>query len=179
MSSSRDKLESLYVIFRGMIREEIDSTPGFRELTGRSDFPASVEAERAILGAIMLDNEALDEAKDLLPDDYALDSHRRIFLAMGELRAAGRTVDIVTLPNHLGDPKDIGGVAYLASLTEGLPRRPVIAEYIRIVKEKAKLRRIIGGCEVAIKACMAQETSASEIVGKLGTDLSGIRKVGK
>jgi replicative DNA helicase len=164
-----------------MIREEIDQTPGFRELTGSSELPASVDAERTIIGAIMLDNAALDQTKEIKPDDYSLDSHRRIFLAMNQLKDAGSTIDIVTLSNHLGEDgcKEIGGVAYLASLTEGLPRHLVTVDYIAIVKEKAKLRSIIGGCEAAIKACMEQQVAAADIVGGLGVALKGIRKVGK
>ena len=60
-------------------------------------------------------------------DDFSLDSHRRIFLRMSELMDASRAVDIVTLSNELARYKEVeavGGVAYLASLTEGLPRRP-------------------------------------------------------
>ena len=55
--------DSLYTILRGMIREEIDQTPGFRELTSRSDLPAAIDAEKAILGAIMLDNAAMPELR--------------------------------------------------------------------------------------------------------------------
>ena len=53
MSNSRDKLDSLYVILRGMIREEID------ELSARSDLPSSLRSEVSILGAVLLDNTAL------------------------------------------------------------------------------------------------------------------------
>ena len=99
--------------------------------------PANVDAERTILGAILLDNAAHAEAAEKLSeDDFSLDSHRRIFLRMTELMNSQRAVDIVTLANELARFKEIesiGGVAYLASLTEGLPRRPVIEEYIRIV----------------------------------------------
>ena len=59
---------------------------------------------------------------------------------------AQRAVDIVTLANELARYKEleaVGGVAYLASLTEGLPRRPVIEEYIRIVKDKSLLRKLM------------------------------------
>ena len=91
--------------------------------------PASVDAEKTILGAILLDNAAHSEAAEKLEaDDFSLDSHRRIFLRMSELMNEQRAVDIVTLSHELGRYKEVeavGGVAYLASLTEGLPRRPV------------------------------------------------------
>src|ERR1700761_9802669 len=94
--------------------------------------PASIDAERSILGAVLLDNHAYNEAAEKLrADDFALDSHRRIFSRMAELIDAGRAVDIVTLAEELAKRKEVeavGGVAYLASLTEGLPRRPSIEE---------------------------------------------------
>jgi replicative DNA helicase len=90
--------------------------------------PASVEAERSILGAILLDNHSYNEAAEKLARGrFLLDSHRRIYSRMAELIDAHRAVDIVTLAEELARRKEVeavGGVAYLASLTEGLPRRP-------------------------------------------------------
>lgn len=118
------------------------------DLRLEAGLPANIDAEKTILGAILLDNEAFLEASETLkPDDFSLDSHRRIFLRMAELMDANKTIDIVTLSNELSKQKEIesvGGVAYLASLTEGLPRRPVIEDYIHIVKDKATLRRLMG-----------------------------------
>jgi replicative DNA helicase len=122
----------------------------------RSDLglPANIDAEKTILGAILLDNMAHAEAAEKLePEDFSLDSHRRIYLRMSELIDSQRAVDIVTLANELSRFKEVesvGGVAYLASLTEGLPRRPVIEEYIRIVKDKSLLRKLMGICSLAI-----------------------------
>ena len=94
--------ESLYTILRGMTREEIDKTPGFRELVGSSMMPCAIDAERTILGAILLDNAAHAEAAGVIKaDDFSLDSHRRIFLRMNELMESSRAVDIVTLANEL------------------------------------------------------------------------------
>ena len=72
--------------------------------------------------------------------------------------------------------ESIGGVAYLASLTEGLPRRPSIKDYICIVKEKRNLRVVIGQCQEAIAKAEAQSTTASDIVKSLGIGLKGIKK---
>lgn len=109
--------------------------------------PASVDAEKAILGAIMLDNACYYEAAEkLAADDFALDSHRRIFLRMGELMNSQRAVDIVTLSNELGSTKElesIGGVAYLCGLTEGLPQRPAITDYVRIVGDQRTRRQAL------------------------------------
>jgi replicative DNA helicase len=126
--------------------------------------PASVEAERSILGAILLDNHAYNEAAEKLrAEDFSLDSHRRIYSRMAELIDGHRAVDIVTLAEELARRKEVeavGGVAYLASLTEGLPRRPSIEEYVRIVKDKSLARQLIGICNTAITRAADQSDEA-------------------
>ena len=109
--------------------------------------PASLDAERTILGAILLDNHAYNEAAERISaDDFAHGAHQRIFARMAELIDNGRQVDLVTLSEELARRKEIesiGGVAYLSSLTEGLPRNLAIDEYVTIVRNKALLRQII------------------------------------
>jgi len=140
------------------------------DITLDAGLPANVDAEKTILGAILLDNAAHSEAAEKLDaDDFSLDSHRRIYLRMSELLDSQRTVDIVTLANELARYKEVeavGGVAYLASLTEGLPRRPVIDEYIRIVKDKSLLRRLMMICSSAIARAADQ---SEEALGVLDT----------
>ncbi len=137
--------------------------------------PANIDAEKTILGAILLDNAAHSEAAEKLEaEDFSLDSHRRIFLRMSELMNTQRAVDIVTLANELARYKEIeavGGVAYLASLTEGLPLRPVIEEYIRIVKDKSLLRRLMAICSAAIARAADQSETALEVLGAAETQL--------
>jgi len=141
----------------------------YPELRLDAGLPANIDAEKTILGAILLDNAAHSEAAERLEaDDFALDSHQRIFLRMSELINEQRPVDIVTLSNELARYKEIeavGGVAYLASLTEGLPLRPVIEEYIRIVKDKSLLRRLMSICSAAIARAADQSETALEVVG--------------
>jgi hypothetical protein len=113
--------------------------------------PASLDAERSILGAVLLDNLAYTQAAEALrPDDFSLDSHRRIYSRMVELAESGRPIDLITLTEELGRHKEVeavGGVAYITSLTDGVPRRPNIEHYVRIVKDKAMLRALarLGG----------------------------------
>ncbi|MBZ5648338.1 MAG: replicative DNA helicase [Acidobacteriia bacterium] len=130
--------------------------------------PASIDAERSILGAILLDNFSYNEAAEqLLPDDFSLDSHRRIFSRMMELAESGRPIDIITLPEELGRHKEveaIGGVAYLSSLTDGVPRRPNIEHHIRIVKDKAMLRGLIHAANNAIALALDQSDTADDIL---------------
>jgi len=153
--------------------------PDLRLDTG---LPANVDAEKTILGAILLDNAAHAEAAEKLEsDDFSLDSHRRIFLRMSELMDAQRAVDIVTLANELARFKEveaIGGVAYLASLTEGLPRRPVIEEYIRIVKDKSLLRKLMGICSMAIARAADQGETALEVLGAAESQLMEVTEKG-
>lgn len=139
--------------------------------------PASIEAERCILGAILLDNRCFDGAEQITYNDFALDSHRRIFGSMAMLINDGRAVDIVTLAeelNRLHSIGMVGGVAYLASLTEGLPRRISIDEYVRIVKEKAQLRALINTCSSAITQAADQVISAEEVIAETNTRLMEI-----
>src|ERR1700749_3906432 len=137
--------------------------------------PANVDAEKTILGAILLDNQALSEAEErLVSEDFSLDSHRRIFQRMQELGNEGRAVDLVTLANELSKYKEVeavGGVAYLASLTEGLPRRPVIDEYIRIVKDKSLLRQLMLICSAAIARAADQSETALDVLNAAESQL--------
>ena len=130
--------------------------------------PASVEAERAILGAVLLDNQAYPQAAEgLKPDDFSLDSHRRIYLRMMELSETGKAVDFVTLTEQLGQHKEIeavGGVAYVTSLTDGLPRVKNIEQYVRIVKDKSLLRGLIYAASSAIEHAYDQESPAEDII---------------
>lgn len=140
-----------------------------RDLNGYEiALPANIDAEKTILGAILLDNMAYYETATMgiFPDDFYLDSNHRIFLRMTELMEAQRAVDIVTLAEVLAAHKEIqaiGGVAYLASLTEGLPRRPVISEYLAIVKDKALARSLMVISSAAI-AHAADQTDPSAAV---------------
>jgi replicative DNA helicase len=130
--------------------------------------PASIEAEKSVLGAILLDNLAYNEAAETLkPDDFYLDSHRRLFSRITDLMETGRPVDIITLTEELSKKKEVeavGGVAYISSLTDGLPRRPSIAQYVRIVRDKALLRSLIHACSAAMSRAADQAEPAEEII---------------
>ena len=130
--------------------------------------PASLDAERSILGAILLDNLAYNEAAEALKsDEFSLDSHRRIFARMMDLMETGRPIDIITLTEELSKKREVeavGGVAYISSLTEGLPRRPSIEQYVKIVKDKALLRGLIHACTNAIARASEQAEDATDII---------------
>ena len=131
--------------------------------------PANLDAERSILGAILLDNFTYTQAsaENLQADDFFLDSHRRIYARITELADSGRPVDLVTLAEELSRRKEveaIGGVAYLSSLTDGLPHRPNIEQYVRIVKDKALLRGLIFAANAAIARAIDESEPAHDVL---------------
>src|SRR5256885_8726368 len=130
--------------------------------------PSSIDAERSILGSILLDNFLYNQAAETLKaDDFALDSHRRIYSRMMELAEHAKPIDIVTLAEELARRKEVeavGGVAYISSLTDGLPRRPNIEHYVKIVRDKAMLRALIHTASTAIARASEQAESADEIL---------------
>jgi replicative DNA helicase len=144
--------------------------------------PASLDAERTILGAVLLDNHAWSEAaSNLRADDFALTAHQRVFARMGELIDRNHVVDIITLSEELTRRKEIesiGGVAWLASLTEGLPRRLSIEEYVRIVKDKSLLRQLINICSTAITRAADQSEEALEVLNAAETSLLEVTEKG-
>ena len=130
--------------------------------------PVSMEAERSILGAILLDNSLYDQAaENLTPDDFSLDAHRRVYSRMRDLQESGRPVDMITLVEELDRHKEveaIGGVAYLSSLIDGVPDRPSIEHYVRIVRNKALLRGLINLAQNAIAAAIEHSDEAEEVL---------------
>ena len=137
--------------------------------------PVNLEAERAILGAILLDNFCYTQAAAMLrPDDFSIDSHRRIYTHVAALSETGKPVDYVTLTEELGRNKEleaIGGVAYITSLTDGLPRVQNIEHYIKIVRDKALLRGVISVASQAMQAASAQTEAAEDVLAKAESDL--------
>jgi replicative DNA helicase len=109
--------------------------------------PHNLEAERSVLGAILLHNDAFNLAAEVIDSgDFFRDAHRRIFDKMIALNERNDAIDFVTLKEELaraGELDDVGGPAYIASLADGVPRATNVEYYARIVKEKATLRSLI------------------------------------
>jgi len=109
--------------------------------------PQNLEAERCILGAILLDNAALDAAlKAVRAEDFFLPQHKVIFRAMLALQKAGRPIDTALLCEGLGARQQLdaaGGVAYITQLPDGLPRVSNTPHYAEIVAQKSLLRQTI------------------------------------
>jgi replicative DNA helicase len=132
------------------------------------NLPANVEAERSILGAILLDNFAYNQAAEhLRTEDFSLDSHRRIYARMVDLAESSRPIDMITLIEELERHKElqaIGDVGYVSSLVEGVPERPSIEHYVRIVRDKALLRGLISAANTAIARASEQADTADEVL---------------
>ena len=130
--------------------------------------PANIEAERSILGAILLDNLAYNQAAEhLKPEDFLLDSHRRIYSRMMDLAESSRAIDHLTLAEELqrhAEFESIGGYAYISGLLDGVPDRPSIEHYIKIVRDKAMLRGIISISTAAIARASDQSDLAEDVL---------------
>jgi len=130
--------------------------------------PANIEAERSILGAILLDNLAYNQAAEhLKPEDFLLDSHRRIYSRMIDLSEASHSIDLITLCEELSRKSEletIGGAAYVSGLLDGVPDRPSIENYIKIVRDKSLLRSLIHTATAAIARASEQSDAAEEIL---------------
>jgi replicative DNA helicase len=130
--------------------------------------PANIEAERSILGSILLDNLAYNQAAEhLKPEDFLLDSHRRIYSRMMDLAESSRAIDHLTLAEELqrhAEFEPIGGYAYISGLLDGVPDRPSIEHYIKIVRDKAMLRGIISISTAAIARASDQSDLAEDVL---------------
>src|SRR6186713_1342874 len=124
--------------------------------------PHNLEAEKCVLGAILINNQAFNQAAEIIDaQDFFRDAHRRIFEKMIGLTDRSQPVDLVTLKDELtraGELDDVGGPAYVAALADGVPRSANIEFYARIVKEKSTLRRLIQSAnDVLSRAYDAEE----------------------
>jgi hypothetical protein len=115
--------------------------------------PHNLEAERAVLGSVLIDNAILPQAAAVLqPQHFFRDAHRRLFHVMLTLASRHEAIDLVTLRATLG-PRElaaVGGAVYIASLLDGVPRSANIAHYARLVKVFAQARTIVEYARLAI-----------------------------
>src|SRR5262245_21647894 len=131
--------------------------------------PHSLEAERSVLGAILLHNDAYVAAATIVrEEDFFRDAHRRIYRALRRLldRPAG-AADLVTLLNelgHAGEVDEVGGPSYIAALVDGVPRSTNVEHYAHIVAEKSLLRRMVFAGNKLLTNAYAGEESAREIL---------------
>jgi len=148
-------------------RDEFSAATAPVDLALDRGWPQNHDAERYVLGAILMDEQNYSQvASALKPQAFSLESHRRIFLRMGELYERREKIDRVTLANELkrkGQLESVGGVTYIVSLDDGLPVLSNLDAYIRIVKEKAELRLVIMTAQKSIDRALTDSESAKDI----------------
>src|SRR5688572_3235388 len=130
--------------------------------------PHNLEAERSVLGAILLNNEVFNLAEEVIDaPDFFRDAHRRIFEKMVRLSDRNDAIDLVTLKEELGrsgEIDEVGGPAYSAALVDGVPRSTNVEHYARIIKEKATLRNLIFSANKILATAYEGEEEADVIL---------------
>lgn len=137
--------------------------------------PQDIDAERSVLGSILLDNKTLPTAlQQVSPTDYFHEFHRRIFQQMIVLWEAQQPIDLVTLSDQLRRKSELeaaGGSAYLAQLVDGVPRVSHVEHYARIVKEKSMLRGVIFAMQAIQQTAQDAEEDADAILDRATTTI--------
>jgi replicative DNA helicase len=130
--------------------------------------PVNLDAERFVLGSILMDDSVfLPVAAALTADDFSLEKHRRIFSRMSDLYERGERIDRVSLAEELmrqNQLESCDGLSYLVSLDDGMPKLSNLDGYIRIVKDKSLLRKIIFTSQKTIDRALLGEDTADEIL---------------
>jgi replicative DNA helicase len=139
------------------------------EVTVEKGLPQNLEAERSVLGAVLLDSTSLSSVVPILSEeDFFPDTHRRIYRGMLELFQRSAEIDLLTLKEELdrtGAAAKAGGTSYLTSLIDAVPDVANVEHYARIVKEKSTLRRLIRAGQKIVRDGVSQEKSAEELLG--------------
>jgi replicative DNA helicase len=139
-----------------------------REQSFERPLPNSSEAERAILGAILLDNALISQAIELLkPEDFYVPSHRRVFVAMTALFERGAEINPILIGEELkkeGSVESVGGISFVTNLTYGLPLSANIVDYAKVVRGKSLLRRLIRTASKITNEALEEEDEASIIL---------------
>ncbi len=138
--------------------------------TRERTLPSNLEAERTVLGAVLVDNAAFNSAAEILSrEDFYRDAHRRIFEAMASLAERSQPIDLVTLKDELtrrSALEAVGGAVFLAGLVDGVPRITSVEHWSRLIKEKAVLRNLIHAGNRIVQECFEGEDEASELLDR-------------
>src|ERR671913_631543 len=132
-----------------------------REQPLERSLPHSAEAERAILGGIVIDNGLISQAIELLkPEDFYVPSNRRIFTAMIALFEKGGEINPILIGEELKKEnalESVGGITFISNLTYGLPHSSNIAHYAKVVRGKSMLRQLIRAANKITQEALEQE----------------------
>jgi len=143
------------------------STTHNQSILGRT-LPANIEAEKSVLGALLLNDEAIATVSEFLsPQDFYRPAHQAIFKVMLDLAHDQKRVDLVTLQDALATSnslENIGGEVYLLSLQEDVASVGLVTQHAHIIREKSVLRELINSAAQIIANCYTQEDSSIEAV---------------
>ncbi len=132
--------------------------------------PTNLEAEQFVLGSVLLDDTLFPQVAGAVDSgDFNVEKHRRIFLRMEDLHARGERIEYLTLVNELEKHtqlESVDGIAYISSLTDGLPRLDSIDSYLKIVKDKSLLRNLIFTAQNIINNCMDGGEEAEDLIAE-------------
>jgi replicative DNA helicase len=127
----------------------------------RANGAAQLDAERSVLGAIIVNNRLLVDADVLSKDDFYRDAHQRVFLAIRSLAGQEIEIDLVSLRDELqrrGDLDEVGGPAFISGLVDGIPRGTNVQYYARVLRECSTLRALIGRIDGLRELAYARQT---------------------
>ena len=140
------------------------------DVTLQKSMPHSLDAEKAVLGAILIDNSTFDQAAEALtPDDFYFEGHRKIFIGMLELSRTFKPIDTLTVANELQNTNELeglGGLPYVSGLMDGVPRVANIEHYVRIIKEKSTVRRLIHSANEILVRGFSNEEDVHELLNR-------------
>lgn len=130
--------------------------------------PQSIEAEQAVLGAIILEGDSITKAIEILsPDDFYREAHRKIYNSMLELFDKNEPIDLITITENLrdkGELEEIGGLSYLSNLATVIPTAANIRYHAKLVREKALLRAVIRACTEIVTKVYEEPEDAEEML---------------
>ncbi|MDP2856025.1 MAG: DnaB-like helicase N-terminal domain-containing protein, partial [bacterium] len=130
--------------------------------------PQNVEAEQSVLGALLIDNEAIIKVADFLVfDDFYRPVHQKIYATMLELYQRHEPIDILNLTNRLKEKnllQDIGGTTYLSSLANLVPTASHVVSYAKIIQQKRILRDLISASYNIAELGYQEERDMEEVL---------------
>lgn len=130
--------------------------------------PQSLEAEQAVLGAIILEGESITKAIEILsPEDFYREAHKKIYTSMLELFDKNEPIDLITITEHLkdkGELEDVGGLSYLSNLATVVPTSANIRYHAKLVREKALLRSLLRACTEIVTKVYEEPEDAEEML---------------
>ena len=137
--------------------------------------PQNIEAEQSVLGAVLLENEALTAVIEMLvPGDFYKDAHKKIFTAMQDLYEKNEPIDLITLTEQLNRKEQleaVGGASYLSAIVNQVPTSANIRYHSKIVKEKALLRNLIKTATEVVSMGFEEGVEVNEILDRAETKI--------